>query len=305
MNVRSREGLIQSIKDRLKNEAQARGRPFAEFLELYAAERFLNRLGLSRHRDDFVLKGALLLRSWLGVNARPTRDIDLLGPPGLDAQRLRTILQEILQVEVEPDGIEVDEESIEVSPIRAESAVVGLRARFDGRLGRTRLRYQVDAGVGDEVFPPPEDIIPGELLDLEQASVRAYTPYTSIAEKLEAMIILGGANTRMKDYYDLSELPAHLAFDGAILAESIQRTLARRDTRIDELPLEGLGDEFAAHTLNADAWRTFVTRGKLNVDDDLPAVVATIRHFVDPVLGAIVAGRSFTQRWRPGGPWRE
>lgn len=305
MNGRSRERLVQSIKDRLKNEARARGRPFAELLELYAAERFLNRLGRSRHRDAFVLKGALLLRRWLGVNTRPTRDIDLLGPPGLDVQRLPTILQEILQVDVEPDGIEFDEESIEVSPIRAESAVLGLRARFDGRLGRTRLRYQVDAGVGDEVFPPPEDIVPGELLDFEQASVRAYTPYTSIAEKLEAMIILGGVNTRMKDYYDLSELPAHLAFDGAILVQSIERTLARRETTIDELPLEGLGDAFAAHALNAGAWRTFVTRGNLNVDDELAAAVAKIRRFVDPVLDAIVVGRSFTQRWQPGGPWRE
>lgn len=161
----------------------------------------------------------------------------------------------------------------------------------------------MDAGVGDEVFPPPEDIVPGVLLDLEQASVRAYTPYTSIAEKLEAMIILGGANTRMKDYYDLSELPAQLAFDGTILAESIERTLARRETSIDELPLEGLGDEFAADILNAGAWRTFVTRGKLNADDELAAVVKKIRRFVDPVLDAIVVGRSFTQRWRPGGPW--
>lgn len=119
------------------------------------------------------------------------------------------------------------------------------------------------------------------------------------------MIILGGANSRMKDYYDMSELPARLAFDGAILIESIQRTLARRGTEVDELPLEGLRDEFAARTLNAERWRTFATRGKLDVDADLPAVVGAIRRFVDPVLDAMVTGRSFDHRWPPGGPWHE
>ena len=78
MNRPRASGLAHSILDRLKSEAQKRARPFTELLELYAVERFLHRLGRSAHRDDFALKGALLLRHWLGAETRPTRDIDLL-----------------------------------------------------------------------------------------------------------------------------------------------------------------------------------------------------------------------------------
>jgi Nucleotidyl transferase AbiEii toxin, Type IV TA system len=83
-------GLVHSVQARLKNQAQESGRPFAELLELYAIERFLHRLGRSPHRDDFVLKGALLLRHWLGADTRPTRDIDLLGPVDLGEAELRS-----------------------------------------------------------------------------------------------------------------------------------------------------------------------------------------------------------------------
>ena len=90
-------GLVQSVHDRLKKAARERGRPFAELLELYAVERFLHRLGRSPHRERFVLKGALLLRHWLGTDTRPTRDVDLLAPVDLDADGLRELLGDLLR----------------------------------------------------------------------------------------------------------------------------------------------------------------------------------------------------------------
>lgn len=305
MTSHSNDSLVQSIQDRLRNEARTRGRPYAELVELYAIERFLHRLGNSRHRENFILKGALLLRIWLGVDTRPTRDIDLLGPSDLEEETLRSALEDILKVHVEPDGIEFDLESIAIKPIRAESPVSGLRAKFDARLGRTRLRYQVDAGRGDEVYPPPEDVIPGELLGLDLASVRAYTPYTTVAEKLEAMVILGGANSRLKDYYDLVQLSMHLEFDGALLVEAVNRTFEKRGTSIDAIPLVGLSDAFGSNTLNAQRWETFHSRSKLDTDEDLPAAIARIREFVDPVLMAVRGHRTITATWPPRGPWND
>lgn len=263
MNEPRASGLVQSVQDRLKIQAREEGRPFAELLELFAVERFLHRLGRSRHRDTFVLKGALLLRHWLGVDTRPTRDIDLLGPVDLDEDRLRTLIEDILHLEVEKDGIEFTTDSISIRPIRRDSPVLGFRAKFDAHLGRMQLRYQVDVGLGDSVFPPTEDVIPGGLLGFPVATVRAYTPYTAVAEKLEAMIVLGNANSRIKDYYDLAVLPQTLSFDGATLVESIRRTFARRSTRIPEDP-EGLRDSFAEEPLNAGRWRAFIAKGRLN-----------------------------------------
>lgn len=299
-------GPVQSVQDRLRSAARDGGRPFVELLELYAVERFLHRLGRSAHRDRFVLKGALLLRYWLGADTRPTRDVDLLGPSGLQEEVLRELLGDILRIDVETDGIDFEVGSITIRPIRAESSVLGLRAKFNGHLGRTRTRYQVDVGLGDAVYPPAVEIVPGGLLGLPMASVRAYTPYTAVAEKLEAMVVLGAANSRAKDYYDLRELPRALAFDGPTLVESIRRTFARRATPLPAGPLEGLSDAFASDTLNATRWRAFVSKNGLRVTEvDFLGVVGSIRRFSQPVLDAARDGHPFDQHWPPGGPWRK
>ena len=103
------------------------------------------------------------------------------------------------------------------------------------------------------------------------ASVRAYTPYTTVAEKLEAMVVLGEANSRTKDYWDLVALPQALAFDGPTLVESIRRTFARRATRIPTEPLEGLADAFASQPLHANRWRGFLDKNRLTVATRWPA----------------------------------
>ena len=299
------DNLAQSIQARLKNAAIEGGRPFVELLELYAVERFLHRLGRSRQHDRFVLKGAMLLRQWLGAQSRPTRDIDLLGPVDLDATALRAAIAEILSTEVEDDAIAFVEDSIAVRPIRGHSAVLGLRAKFDATLGRVRLRYQVDVGLGDAVFPPDVEIIPGGLLAMPMARVRAYTPYSTLAEKLEAVAVLGNANSRTKDYYDLVQLPRALSLEGDLLAESIRRTFARRATPVPPTPLEGLSDAFARDPLHAGRWRAFLDKGHLDVaEEDFVRVVAAIRDFASPVLDAVRAESPFERQWTAGGPWR-
>ncbi len=299
-------GLVHSIQERLKNEARRTDRPYVELLELFAVERFLYRLARSRHREHFILKGALLMRHWLGADSRPTRDIDLLGPPDIDANRLRADLKDLLAMEVEEDGIAYQPESIAITPIRVGSPVLGLRAHFDAAMGRTRLRYQVDVGLGDAVYPPAEEVASGSLLELPVANLRAYTPYTAVAEKLEAAVVLGDANSRTKDYYDLAMLPRTLAFDGALLAEAIRHTFARRSTPIPEGVPDGLNDAFAQTPVNASRWKGFLDKGRL-LESERPSlvqIVREIRTFALPALKAASEATPFGAHWPPGGPWQ-
>ena len=123
---------------------------------------------------------------------------------------------------------------------------------------------------------------------LAMASVLAYTPYTSVAEKLEALVILGEVNSRTKDYFDLFELPRALAFDGQTLAESVERTFARRATCIQVEPLEGLTDRFAGGTLHVNRWGAFLSKSRLDgAQVDFGQVVKSIRSFAQPVLDAV------------------
>ncbi|MBM3310269.1 MAG: nucleotidyl transferase AbiEii/AbiGii toxin family protein [Candidatus Aminicenantes bacterium] len=299
-------GLAHSIQARLKNEAHRTGRPYVELLELFAVERFLYRLARSRHRDSFVLKGALLMRHWLGADSRPTRDIDLLGPVDTKADRLLANLQELLALEVEEDGIAYQPESIIVAPIRLESPVLGLRARFDATLGPTRLRYQLDVGLGDAVYPQTTEVTSGFLLGLPVASLRAYTPDTVVAEKLEAVVVLGDANSRIKDFYDLALMARRLAFDGLIFVEAIRRTFARRSTPFPAGIPEGLSDTFAQTPLHASRWNGFLDKTRL-LKTERPGfdqIVNEIRVLALPALEAARQAKLFNARWPPGGPWR-
>ena len=302
MSRQRASGIGQSVQARLRSKAEREGRPYQELLQLYGIERILNRLAESKHRDGLVLKGALLLRMWLGVDSRPTRDIDLLGPEGTDEGAVRRILVDILETDVEDDGLEFDADSVVVRRIRSDSPVLGLRAKLDGYIGRSHLRFQIDVGLGDIAVPEPEEVQFEGLLDLPVASLKAYTVYTMVAEKLEAMAYLGEDTSRMKDFYDLLILPRQLPFDGESLKAAMRATFDRRGSSIRDA-LSVLGEESELRAKD-NLWRTFLRKAHLFEAGSLPDVLDAIRAFIEPPAEAAVGRQPFAMVWKPGGPWR-
>lgn len=296
-------GIAQSVQTRLRANADLEDRPYDELLQLYGIERFLYRLARSKHRDALVLKGALLLRVWLGFDSRPTRDIDLLCPEGTDQEGVRKILTDIVETEVEDDGLELEADSIAVRSIRPHSPVLGWRAKFDGYIGRSYLRFQVDIGLGDIAVPDPEEVRFGGLLDFPVAEVKAYTVYTMVAEKFEAMAYLGNDSSRMKDFYDLLVLPRHLPFVGEALTAAIEATFNKRGSAIPDalVVLSGKG----GWREKEDMWRAFLRKGRLSEQVSLSEAVLAIHAFLELPAKAVAEGEAFDKSWVPGGPWGE
>ena len=234
------EGLPHSIQARLKAKAEAEGPPFAALLDLFGLERFLHRLASSRHGDRFVLKGALLIRHWLGTNTRPTRDVDLMGPEDLGPEVVEQVLTDVLESQLAVDGLEFDLSRLRMEQIRDTSPLPGYRAKFEGYLGQMVLHYQVDMVPAATLYPPERKVQMAGILDFPVAEIKAYTPYSVVAEKLEAMVALGDANSRMKDYYDLAALARGMRFDGEILAEAIRVCFRERSTEIPAGQPEGI-----------------------------------------------------------------
>lgn len=297
-------GLDQSVQVRLVQHAKKLAIDPNVVLVRYASERLLYRLARSSHADRFVLKGALLLYVWLGEAIRPTRDADLLGFGKLDAESLRNIFLGICAQQVEPDGIEFDPASLRVGAIRIEDAYGGQRVELTARLGKARLRVQVDVGIGDAVVPEPRWIEYPSLLDLPRPRLRAYQPDSAIAEKLHAMVALGAANSRMRDFFDVHALALGRTFDGSVLASALTATFARRRTEVPrELPL-ALTREFAAIPGKAAQWAGFTRRLLGGTSPpELPAVIDAIADFAGPVLLAVARDERFVGTWPPGGPW--
>lgn len=149
--------LAQSVQQRLLNKARERKEDPNLVLIRYALERFLYRLGPSRHKDRFVLKGAMLFTAWTGQPHRPTRDLDLLGIGNSSDAALTQAFGEIVGTLVEPDGLEFDDRGISMAEIREAQDYPGKRIKLPARLGNTRLNLQIDVGFGDAVTPEPRN----------------------------------------------------------------------------------------------------------------------------------------------------
>lgn len=299
-------GLAQSVQTRLVRYAKTAGMDPNMVFARYAVERFLYRLSRSPHAQQFVLKGALLMLVWLGEMIRPTRDADLLGVGDLSQEPLSRIFTGVCTVEVEPDGMHYLPTSVRVIPIRPEDAYGGMRVTLQARLGAARLRVQVDVGIGDAVTPDPVWLDYPGLLDFPGIRIRAYRPETAIAEKFHAMVVLGAANSRMRDFFDICALAERARFEGNLLTAAVRATFERRRTAIPAgLPL-ALTPEFAAMQAKQAQWQGFVNKNRLtSPPPDLGQTIQRIAVFLAPVVAAARRGSPFGRDWPAGGPWKD
>ncbi|MEO6277507.1 nucleotidyl transferase AbiEii/AbiGii toxin family protein [Roseateles sp.] len=272
-----------SVRQRLLNLAHARGQPMELLLTRYTLERLLHRLSLSPHRDRFVLKGAMLLANWFDEPHRATRDVDLLGFGDAAEDALLATFREIMSVEVD-DGVSFDLVGLRIEAIREELEYGGSRLRTTAALAGARIPITVDVGFGDAVEPGVEDIDLPVLLDMPSPHLRAYPPETVIAEKFHAMVVLGRANTRMKDYYDVWMLTGAFEIDPERLHRAIVATFERRRTSIPLGTPDGLSDAFATDPGKQRQWDAFA-RNLSGTPPGLRLVVSELRDRLAGHLG--------------------
>jgi predicted nucleotidyltransferase component of viral defense system len=265
-----------SVRARLLNRARAERADFNLVLTRYSLERLLYRLSVSPWADQFLLKGALLFDLWFDQPHRPTRDIDLLGFGPSEIDHLIEVFQQVCTTPSD-DGIVFDHASVRAAPIRKEANYEGVRVTLTGTLDNARCSVQIDVGYGDAVTPAPELVqFPALLDDVAVPSLRAYPMYTVIAEKYEAIVSLGMANTRMKDYFDLWFLATYAEIDATILRQAVQATFARRRTKAPSSVPMGLSGAFVASPVKQQQWRAFLSKSKLEAPG-LDEVIAKLR----------------------------
>jgi hypothetical protein len=166
---------------------------------------------------------------------------------------------------------------------------------------------QIDIGFGDAITPPPVETSFPTILNGPAPLLLAYPKETVIAEKFEAMVKLGMANSRMKDFHDLRAISLLFPFDGEVLAEAIRRTFERRKTAIPTLaaPPRACTAEFFEDESKQRQWSAFNTKNRLYIEAiPLQHVVGDIERFLMPLLAGITAEGHRKQFWPPGGPWQ-
>ena len=293
------------MREKLRNVARARNADFGLILVKYGLERILYRLSRSPYRSVFILKGALLFELWTDHRYRPTRDADFLASGDNSPDRFAQIFRELCAMETEPDGLRFDSDSVIAERISEGAEYEGVRVTFTAYLERASIPIQIDVGFGDAVSPAPVEENYPTLLESSSPRLLAYPKETVVAEKLEAMVKLGIANTRMKDFYDLDVLSQIFPFDGKTLAEAVRNTFERRET---ELPSDGIPLAFTPEFYD-DAnknlqWNAFSQKNRSYIElIAFKIVVGRIAAFLVPVAHAARQKLPFTKRWTPRGPW--
>ena len=293
-----------SVRDRLTQRARAAGDNVQLILTRYAIERLLYRLSASQHRERFILKGAMLFSLWGPTPYRATGNLDLLGTGNPEIERLISVFRAILQVEVVEDGVAFRPDTLRAEPTRPQDEYAGVRILFDASIANARLPIQVDIGFGDAITPAPQEIEYPSLIGMPAPKLKAYPPETVVAEKLEALVSLGVANSRMKDFFDLWAISRTFAFDGPVLTKAIRATFERRGTTPPtEIPF-GLSEAFAADPVKQTQWQAFLRRTEIAMaPEPLIQIIPSIASFLMPVLQSAADERTSPGKWPVGGPW--
>jgi len=304
MKKRFLKNVVVSVRNRLLTIARQRDKPFHEVLILYGLERFLYRLSQSVHKDKFVLKGGLLLIGFGFPQARPTRDIDLLGLLVNDVDTISKIIQEIGSMNIN-DGLDFDFSKISYEIMSPDSEYPGLRFKFVGHLGQARIPMQIDIGFGDHVVPDPKEIEFPTLLEMEPPIILSYSLQTVIAEKFEAALDLADLNSRMKDFYDIWLLSQRYSFNGEIIQKAVTATCRRRKTTIRSNS-EMFTDDFAKRPDKQIQWTAFVKKGTFTeVPGKFAHLMTDIRTFLLPIAKSCETKEPFKYLWPTGGPWSD
>ncbi|MBF0543063.1 MAG: nucleotidyl transferase AbiEii/AbiGii toxin family protein [Candidatus Riflebacteria bacterium] len=306
MKKNEKKNVGPSIFQRLLNRAREKREDFNLLLSRFGMERFLYRLSISPFVDRFVLKGASLFLIWKGQNFCVTRDADLLGFGNPNLEVIAETFCKICDIDFsQHDGMLYLQKSLKVEAIREDQEYDGVRVTLVGLLNQARIPLQIDIGFGNSITPPPEIVEYPTLFDHPIPKIKAYSVYTVVAEKLEAMIKLGISNNRMKDFFDIWLLSKLFKFEGKILGDAIKNTFNRRHTLLPETVPFAFTASFFDDQQKQTQWKAFVKKSKPDLPvGDLVTVILEISEFIIPVIKSLKTEMILEKDWSPGKGWK-
>ncbi len=205
----------------------------AQLYQMFFFERILERISISRYKDNIILKGGLLLSSIIGEDMRTTKDMDAtLKSVLLERSNILNIMNEILAI---PLNDSVKFEIVDIKDIREEAEYGGFKINMVGMLEKLRVNMFVEFTTGDKITPKEIDYNYNSIFENKKIPILAYTIETILAEKFETIISRSIANTRLKDFYDVYILMSNYKeiISNDVLVEAVKNTFRKRETNIN------------------------------------------------------------------------
>lgn len=285
-----------SVKDRLKKQAIEEKKTMQDKIVMYGLERTIYRLSISEYAERFTLKGGIFLYALFnGDYTRATTDIDLLAQCiSNDTEEMKKVFKEIFSIKCD-DALRFDLNTLDVIYITEFKEYHGVKVSILGYLDKTKVPISIDIGFGDVVYPERMKMDFPVLLDMDIPKVYAYSINSVVAEKFEAFVSLGLANSRYKDFYDIYVLADRYNFDGTELMNAIKETFNHRGTSLEEIV--AFEDGFADDETRLMRWNSFVKKKKALIKLDFEETVQLLKILLFPIVDAIKKNELFERTW--------
>ncbi len=283
-----------SILARLKNESIKRDIPSQQMITLFLQEEFSRRLGKSKFRDKFILKGGFLLFSLGAGDTRATMDSDyLMKNLSNEEEIVENTIKEIIEID---NKNAIIFEFMGMERITEQNDYHGLRIKLMGVIGRSKTMIFVDLGVGDVIIPGSKIIKLETIIEgFEKPEIRAYSMEAIVAEKLDAILYLMEASSRMKDYYDIYHLAISKNFNGDILRKSIYNTFKNRRHLNFIKNIDEVSNFKELESLN-NMWNRFIEK-EINTSIEFSKAIDIIIELTLPICRAIEEKEEYNETW--------
>ncbi len=271
----------EQLKGSIRSMAAKKNLRAQEVLQMFLFERILERLANSQYRNNFILKGGLLISSMIGISERTTMDMDTtVRGIQMEEDEIVTAVKEIIAIDID-DGIKFEYQGIE--PIREEDAYNNFRIHLRARYGKIDSPMKIDVTTGDVITPAAIQYEFPTLFDQKDIPVLAYTLETILAEKYETIIRRNIGTTRARDYYDLHTLYRSRKEEirPDILKQAVLHTAGKRESTRDMQDwreiIQDIRDEPQMYSL----WNNYAADNKYIGDLQFKEVLDTVNEIAE------------------------
>ena len=271
----------EQIKGRIKSVAKQNNADARTLMRIYMMERFLERLAQSEYRDNFIIKGGILVTAMIGVAHRSTMDIDTsMKNLNLSAEDALRVVNQVKDIDLD-DGVSFEVK--DVSNIMDEMEYPGIRVTMNANVGRLITPLKIDISTGDVITPRAIEFNYDLLLEDRSISLWSYNLETILAEKLQTVLARGILNTRMRDFYDIRMLldTYEDKVNKAVLKDAFAATCKKRGTDHLQEQAEEIIKIIEADEQLQVLWRAYQKKYSYAADIDYASVINGVRKLMD------------------------
>lgn len=271
----------EQIKGRIKSVAKQNNADARTLMRIHMMERFLERLAQSEYRDNFIIKGGILVTAMIGVAHRSTMDIDTsMKNLNLSAEDALRVVNQVKDIDLD-DGVSFDVK--DVSNIMDEMEYPGIRVTMNANVGRLITPLKIDISTGDVITPRAIEFNYDLLLEDRSISLWSYNLETILAEKLQTVLARGILNTRMRDFYDIRMLldTYEDKVNKVVLKDAFAATCNKRGTDHLQEQAEEIIKIIEADEQLQVLWRAYQKKYSYAAEIDYASVISGVRKLMD------------------------